>query len=321
MVRESTGSPFHGSIVDSADDNIIENGRRYCNGSYFMPNDEAEQTRLNIEHQMYLIVLEGQLTTAPIPTDSPSILDIGTGPGDWVVEMSQQYPDAKIVATDISVFDTALAEIDLPNVSFTLDDARAADWPYDRDTFDLIHLRGLSGAFANWSRIYEQGLTHLKPGGYIEITDMDPAGDTVTFPNANDSYLHIYTAAMQAAAREAGTPRDLRHLRASALRAAGFVDVQIVERNIPVGLWHEDPHVRTLGKMALIAFLEGLEAFALRSLTATGRWTPNSVRELCQKVQAELLSASKVMTRLRIVTARKPLSRGSRTDRRYWSET
>ncbi|GES66954.1 S-adenosyl-L-methionine-dependent methyltransferase [Aspergillus terreus] len=285
---------------------VTENGRRYCNDSYFMPNDDGEQTRLNIIHQIYLIVLDGKLTAVPLAKPDARILDIGTGPGDWAIEMSGSYPNATIIASDIGVFDGGLGHIDLPNVSFQLDDAQG-EWTYHQP-FDLIHLRGLSGAFEDWGSVYEQAFKHLAPGGYIEIADSDPAADTVSFPHSEDSYLRIYASAMRSAADAAGRPRDLRHLRPAMLSAAGFVDIRVLEHTIPVGLWPEDPHEKTLGKMALIAFLEGLEAYSLRTLTATASWTPEQVRDLCDKVKDELFTADQMTARLRIVTARKPFS-------------
>src|SRR5947207_5106490 len=82
LVKYSTKS-IYGSEIEYP----VENNRRYASSgpdAYFMPNDEAEQTRLNIIHQVYLMLLNGELTTAPI--ESPRrILDIGCGTGDWAI--------------------------------------------------------------------------------------------------------------------------------------------------------------------------------------------------------------------------------------------
>lgn len=328
-----------------------------------MPNDDTEQTRLNIVHQIYLILMDGRLTAAPIPEPLDSdtdvaaaagaasegaptaavaaaaaaattassgedaglhILDVGTGPGDWAIEMSGRYPNARIIATDITVFDDALGDIILPNISFQLDDARGG-WTY-HEPFDLIHLRGLIGAFQDWRVIYKQAFRHLKPGGYIEVADVDL--DSVSFSQRHrqrhrqknakaaaadgqepdNSYLCIFSAAMQSAARAAGYPRDFNHLRPPALLMAGFTDVHVaVDRPVPVGLWPDDPDEKTLGKMVLIALLEGLEAYSLRQLTTWGNWAPEDVIDLCSKVKAELVSSRCLTMRARVVTARKPL--------------
>lgn len=271
-----------------------------------MPNDEPELTRLNIVHQIYLILLDGNLTTAPLSSPNPRILDVGTGPGDWAIEMSAEYPNATIIASDLGVFDSGLGHLSLPNVEFQLADAQS-EWTY-HEPFDLVHIRGLSGAFQDWRSIYGQAFAHLKPGGYIEVADADPAGDTITFPQAGSSHLRTYAQALRAAAGEAGYPRDLHHLRESALSEAGFVDIRVLERTIPIGLWPDDLHEKTLGKMALIVLLEGLEAYALRSLTRSGRWSLEDARDLCEKVKDECMVANHLTARVRVVTGRKPVS-------------
>ncbi|KAI9367775.1 S-adenosyl-L-methionine-dependent methyltransferase [Aspergillus egyptiacus] len=288
---------------------VLENGRRYCNSTYFMPNDEAEQTRLNITHQLCLILFEGNLINVPLAKEAARILDIGTGPGDWAIEMSAAYPGATVIATDIGVFDSGLGStIEIPNVSFQLHDARD-EWTY-HEPFDLVHMRGLAGAFSDWSFLYNQAFHHLTPGGYIEVIDADPAvADSVTFTGSENSYLNIFASAMRSAAEATGHRRDLRHIEPNVLKAAGFIDVRVLERTVPIGLWPDDPQEKTLGKMALIALLEGLEAYSLRQLTATGNWTAKEVRDLCEKVKRELLTAGKMTCRVRAVTARKPFAR------------
>ncbi|PWY85692.1 S-adenosyl-L-methionine-dependent methyltransferase [Aspergillus sclerotioniger CBS 115572] len=288
-------------------DSVEENDRRYCNETYYMPNDEAEQTRLNIVHQIYLILLDGHLTAAPIATDAPRILDIGTGPGDWAIEMSTAYPHGTIIASDISVFDNGLGHVDLPNVFFRLDDARD-DWAYHAP-FDLIHLRGLSGAFPDWPFIYQQAFRHLVPGGYLEVADTDFAAETTTSLPTN-SYLRLFFSVLSSAAESAGCLRDMTHLQPNLLSAHGFVDIHVHEYTFPIGLWPENPRDRTLGKMGLIALLEGLEAISLRLLTASYGWGPEEVRDLCDQVRAEILSGGyRVSVSVRMITGRKPLDR------------
>ena len=276
-----------------------------------MPNDDTELTRLNVVHQIYLILLEGRLTTAPLPDPSPRILDIGTGPGDWAIEMSAEYPNATIIASDVGVFDSGLGHMSLPNIDFQLADAQT-QWTY-HEPFDLIHLRGLSGAFTDWPLIYQQAYAHLKPGGYIEVADADPAGDTVFASPETSPHLFAYAAALRQTGDDSGYPRDLQHLRTEALAAAGFEGIQAIERTFPIGLWPEDNDEKTLGKMALIAALEGLEAYALRPLTQSAGYSHDEARRICENVQEELLASDQKLTaRIRVVTGRKPVSFGQR---------
>ena len=61
--------------------------------------------------------------------------------------------------------------------------------------------------------------------------------------------------------------------------------------------------------MALIAVLEGLEAYGLRPLTTITNWTVDSVRDLCEKVKGEFLASEQMTARARFMTGRKPISR------------
>jgi len=270
-----------------------------------MPNDQPEQTRLSIVHQIYLIVLNGRLTKAPLPPDITRVLDVGSGPGDWALAMGEQYPDAEIIANDISIFDNDPGSVSPSNVSFQIDDAES-EWTY-RDTFDLIHFRGLSGAFADWSFIYRQAFTHLKPGGYIEISDFDLAADVLRTPNTpTNPYSSIFVGAIRSAADEAGYPRGHEHLRASVLAVAGFVDIRSFEIEVPLGTWPKDARANTLGKMALIALLESLESTSMRPLTKQKGWNADEVRDLCDKVKMEIVTDAEATVTVKVVVARKP---------------
>ncbi|KAJ6021598.1 hypothetical protein N7540_007102 [Penicillium herquei] len=292
---------------------VEENGRRYCDENYFMPNDETELIRLNIVHQIYLILQEGRLTLAPLPTANPRILDIGTGPGDWAIEMSAERPDATIIASDLGIFDSGLGHVSLPNVDFQLADAQS-QWTY-HEPFDLIHIRGLSGAFNDWPAIYRQAQAHLKPGGYLEVSETDPAGETISIEAESETpNLAIFASALREAGQAAGYPRDLHHLKKEAFVNAGLTEINVIERTFPIGLWPDDIHEKTLGKMALIALLEGLEAHALRPLTKFAGYTLSDAKELCERVQEEVLSAQRITGRVRIVMGRKPSSYAQRRE-------
>lgn len=80
------------SVRSSLFDSIEENGRtyhRYKAGSYFLPNDEQEQARLDLQHHIWLLTLHGRLHLAPIGGPGASlhnVLDIATGTGVWAID-------------------------------------------------------------------------------------------------------------------------------------------------------------------------------------------------------------------------------------------
>lgn len=247
-----------------------------------MPADELEQTRLAVVHQAYLPILDGQLTLGSIPRRAERILDIGTSTGDWAIAIAERFPDAEVIATDITTaFQPPSAP---PNLFFELDDARD-QWTFT-DPFDFIHIRGLMGAFTDWSHIYGEAGKHLRMGGSLEVADF---GMIHLAAESTHSYLSIWKGAMKSAAEAAGTPVDLQHLNRPLLESAGLSVTRTKSFTVPIGTWSPDPHKKVVGKMALVAALEGLEALSLRLFTKYLTWTEDAVRDLCEQVKGEVL--------------------------------
>lgn len=246
-----------------------------------MPNDDEEQIRLAVTHQAFLSVLGGQLTLMHTPLSTKRILDIGTGTGEWAVAMGERFPDAEIIATDIGVCQPT----DVPqNVFFEVDDAEE-EWTYT-EPFDLIHIRGLTGAFRDWAAIYASVCKHLRLGGCFEIADF---GTILLKDSIPDSYASIYNGACQSAADKAERPMGLGHLKRTLIEGAGLSVVKTKVFDVPLGTWSPDPRKSVAGKMAMISALEGLEATSLRLLTREMNWEEQGVKDLCGKVKEEVM--------------------------------
>ncbi|KAL8645295.1 MAG: hypothetical protein Q9210_006783 [Variospora velana] len=270
------------SLSGSAFEQIIENDRAYANDSYLMPCDEREQTRLAITHQCFTSILNDQLSFQSIPRGTKRILDVGTGTGDWAIAVAERFPNAEIVATDIACFQPT--DIVPPNVFFEIDDAQE-EWTFT-DLFDFIHIRALSGAFRDWSTIYEEAFKHLQPNGILEVADFGFARTAESIP---DSYVSIYNGACVTAANQGGIALGLEHMKRPVLEEAGFSVAKSRTFDVPLGTWMPDARKKVAGKMALISTLEGLEATSLRLLTRHTGWKAEDVRDVCGKVQEELM--------------------------------
>ncbi|EEP79319.1 conserved hypothetical protein [Uncinocarpus reesii 1704] len=272
------------SLSEDAIKYVFENGRRYCNDTYCLPNDEIEQTRQSILHQLYLCALDGELTPYPLPDSLSRVLDLGAGSGDWAIAIGEEYPDVEVIATDISLFDPQSVSIAPPNVYFQIDDADGK-WTF-HEPFDFIHIRDLSRAISDWPTLYQQAFEHLQPGGFIQISDGNLSANSLP-PN---SYFNIFISAIRSATEVAGYIPELEHLRPSALAAAGFENIRTYDIEVPIGTWPTEPKRKTMGKMALIVLLEGLEAMSLRLLTKYIGWTAEDVLDLCEKVKMEIVN-------------------------------
>lgn len=139
-------------------------------GVLLMPNDESERARLEIQHQLFKLCLEGGLTATKLPRDQPlNILDVGAGTGSWAVEMARQHPRAKIMGVDMSA---ALLPTSVPpNVVFEVEDA-TEPWHREKDSLDFVHMRNLvGGGVPDWRSLFRQAYLHLKPGGAVEFSE------------------------------------------------------------------------------------------------------------------------------------------------------
>ncbi|KAI1637196.1 S-adenosyl-L-methionine-dependent methyltransferase [Biscogniauxia mediterranea] len=292
------------SITELDINYVYENGRRYC-GSYYMPNDDDEQVRLQLINQVYLKAFDGELTS--IPLECPShILDIGTAVGEWAIDMAEAYPECEVTGTDISnIFERQAPQ----NVFWEVDDAEL-DWERPSDYYDLIHLRNMAGAFADWQFIYRSAYTSLKPGGWIEVLDFDDHKGMNNFFSFFEpgSLIHKVAQDLQEASILSGRPRGVGHLEPRFLVNTGYVDVQLTEYAIP--LRTEDG---STGKFWLLAMLNGMEPTCMRLLTKYKGWDPDDVRVACDMIGQELMAmalnprrARGFVVKVRVMTGRKP---------------
>ncbi|RWA12084.1 hypothetical protein EKO27_g3037 [Xylaria grammica] len=283
---------------------VVENGRRYC-GPYYMPNDEDEQVRLQLLNQVYLKVFDGELTTVPLECPT-AILDIGTAVGEWAIDMAEMYPDCEVTGTDISnIFERRVPQ----NVYWEVDDAEL-EWERPPDHYDLVHLRDMAGAFADWEVIYQSAFSCLKPGGWIEVLDFDDKKglhDLFAYFEP-ESLLYKLAHDLQEASVLSGRPRGVAHLEPRLLVNAGYVDVNLTEYSIP--LKTQDG---STGKFWLLSCLNGMEPACMRLLTKFKGWNPDDVRLGCEMVGEEMMTlaqdpqrAKTFVVKLRVLTGRKP---------------
>ena len=97
---------------------------------------EREQERMDLHHHVFRLTLGGQLTRAPIPSDTQRALDMGTGTGIWAIDFADEYSSAMVIGNDLSPIQPAWVPT---NCKFIIDDIES-DWVYRPDEpFDYIH--------------------------------------------------------------------------------------------------------------------------------------------------------------------------------------
>ncbi|KAK8138268.1 hypothetical protein PG984_001648 [Apiospora sp. TS-2023a] len=314
------------SIASADIDYVWENGRRYC-GEYYMPNDPAEQERLLLLHTVYMGMFDGELTTAPLD-DPTHILDVGAGTGEWVEDMADLYKECEVTGIDIAnVFPKSVH----PNVFFEIDDAEMhceylLFWPLNlrgtglrpltqtgerpNDHYDLVHFRNMMGAFRDWSAVYEQAFRVTKPGGWIEVLDLNEYDGLGNFFSNFEPASVIHRAGRDVLQGSilSGRPRNVAHLEPRLLYDAGFVDIRVTDHALPLS-----PREMSTGYLCLHSVAEGIEPTSIRLLTKYMGWMPEEVRRVSEAIRSEMLSiiynyekAKGFIIKIRVITARKP---------------
>ncbi|KAG8161669.1 hypothetical protein KVR01_008656 [Diaporthe batatas] len=296
---------------DDETDMHWEHGRRYCR-DYFMPNDEDEQDRLRILHQIYLSIFNLELTTVPLE-DPTAVLDVGTGTGEWSMAMAERWPGCDVTGIDLSpTFERAVPL----NCHFeVMDGEEQQPWPWGDNTFDMVHYRHMSGAFRDWRRVYGETLRCLKPGGWVEVLEFhDHEGEKSFYDRfPPHSLMHEAARGIEEAEELHGKHRGVDHMEPDLLEDSGFAGCEVHEHVVPL-----DPSNSPLGKLWLVTLRAGFESYALRLLTKYRGWDPADVRAACESVGRQMIAMATdplrnkgFQIRLRVTVARKPLVPGA----------
>lgn len=143
------------SVRSSVYDFKYENGRRYHafrEGTYFFPNDEPEQERMEIQARAMRLASGSLLHHCPV-RNPQKIIDMGTGTGIWAIEAGDTYPSAEVFGCDLSPIQPDWVP---PNVKFLVDDIEDS-WTWPDNHFDLIFSRLLvSGSIIDKKKYFTQ---------------------------------------------------------------------------------------------------------------------------------------------------------------------
>lgn len=220
------------------------------------------------------------------------ILDVGSGTGRWAVEAALRYPSADILSLDMT---SALLPKDVPaNLTFEIRDV-AEPWP--PQLYDFIHVRNLvGGGVRDWEWLLAQCLSHLKPGGVLEFSeirprfyDVDPsqaglpAGETPVIGGACLEYMRLFA---EMCAKE-GIDFDPSPRAADYLMTSGAEMVRERVDWLPVKEWGNDTIMRKKGQVLNDMIDVGLENWTLMLFGKSGR-NETETRELLKRVMKEV---------------------------------
>ncbi|KAF4816057.1 Secondary metabolism regulator LAE1 [Colletotrichum siamense] len=291
-VGESVASSS-ASVSSSILEYRYENGRtyhKYKDGKYAFPNDETENDRLDLQHNLFLLTFDNALGLAP-PCEKNSsvkrVLDVGTGTGIWAVDFGEDHPEAEVLGMDLS---HSMPEYVPPNVKFEIDDLEE-EWIYSRP-FDYIHSRMMNSSISDWKTYLQKAFNHLTPGGYFELQEPDlfPHSDDGTLKP--DAPLSKCIDLMLEASQIFGRPYQEIPALVRVLEDVGFVDVKMHVFKWPSNGWPRDPKYKELGLWNNENFCTGFEGFCMAPFTRAHGWTREEVIVFLAEVRKDLRDRS-----------------------------
>ncbi|CAG8573953.1 2822_t:CDS:2 [Ambispora gerdemannii] len=218
---------------------------------YPLPNTDDENDRMTSQHflQVFYLFLSfhhnNDLSGDKLRSGRARVLDIGCGPGTWVLDMANDYTLSQFTGVDISA--TFPNSVKPMNVNFEQCDVVNEKLPFETDTFDLIHVRFMGSCFTEveWSeRVIPDLFRVLKPGGYIEIMDLDMKAMNEG-PSTNE-----LLSAIQAQLTSKKINPIITPLLDKFLESAGIVDIDIEENCHPIGEWGDKLGVIALNDLS-----------------------------------------------------------------------
>ena len=149
-------------------------------GSYiFDPESASEMARLSHQSQLITEAMGGSLAHIDQAAIGQwrHVLDVGCGPGDWVLKVAFEQPHIEVAGIDISRLmidyaNTRAHSQQLPNASFEVMDIRQT-LAFPDAPFDMVNARFLLAVLKReqWVPFLYECLRVLRPGGLLRLTE------------------------------------------------------------------------------------------------------------------------------------------------------
>ncbi|CAG8689856.1 1410_t:CDS:2 [Gigaspora margarita] len=210
----------------------------------------------------------------PLPNDSQECDRCGAA--TWLFEMATSYPNADFTGFDMSPHQPT--QIKPFNAEFVVGNVLDG-LTFEDDTFDFIYQRMLFAAYpkSKWMFVINELVRVLKPGGYLELTEIDPL-----VKHVGPASKLFYESACKAFERLGTDPRSCYELQNYAMIQGKLENIRKEEKNICFG-----KNSGALGKVAIennIGVLESLKPLMSKALNLSSE----QYDELSQTITKEL---------------------------------
>jgi ubiquinone/menaquinone biosynthesis C-methylase UbiE len=159
---------------------------------YIFDSESSEElVRLMNQDRFVTMSMGGPFAGLPPLPEEAQVLDLGCGPGGWVLDVAFQQPQFEVAGIDCSqgMVDYANARARsqmLSNASFGVMDITNHPLDFADDSFDLVNARFLFGVLKreDWLPFIAECTRLLRPDGIIQLTEADTMGETLSAPLA-----------------------------------------------------------------------------------------------------------------------------------------
>jgi len=216
------------------------------------------------------------------------ILDVGCGPGGWVLDVAFEHPKINVVGFDISQqmveYARAHAEAQgMNNASFQVMNALES-LEFDDNSFDVVNARYIQAFMmkTSWAPLMKEIMRILRPGGRLLLTDGEwSISNSPAFEKMGAMLTHVGTLTGRSFSPD-GRHIGITPMLGRFLRDAGFVDIQRKAHVLDFSAGAED-YGNTY--QDLMAGLKLLEPFLVLAKVTT----EEEFEELYQQALAELM--------------------------------
>ncbi|GHO81277.1 hypothetical protein KSD_90480 [Ktedonobacter sp. SOSP1-85] len=148
------------------------------------PEDTAEMLRLMNQDRLVTQGMGGLFPELDnqLPKGYERIIDIGCGPGNWVLNVAYEYPEVEVVGLDVSKrmikYAHTQAQTEGRENAIFMEGNVLKQLPFPDNSFDLVNARFMVGVIMRdvWPQVMEELYRIVRPGGIIRLTEPDDMG-------------------------------------------------------------------------------------------------------------------------------------------------
>ncbi|KAI8341093.1 S-adenosyl-L-methionine-dependent methyltransferase, partial [Chlamydoabsidia padenii] len=134
---------------------------------------EDDVDRMQQKNDLIRLAFAGEFTRPMDEQMIDKVLDIGCGPLCWSIDFAQTHPNAQVIGMDL--VNMVPPDVTIPKNCQLLIHNCMKEFPFVDNSVDLCHVRFMNVALTmdQYCKMVAHCWRVLKPGGYLELMEMD----------------------------------------------------------------------------------------------------------------------------------------------------